>query len=584
MIAMRIAKKKPTTATKAVRGPSFEQRTLVLMAIVVLAFFAVAVRLFVLQILQRSVRTTSDRPYGATIASRGDIYMLDPKDTSGFFPAAINKTLYTVFADTKALIAPSKKKGASDRGLGASAIVDDTARRLAPLLQMDEQVLRTQLSATDDLFVPLRAKVDDAMAQSIKLLDIPGIGLQDETLRYYPERSVAHVVGYLGIGDDGEGLGKYGVEGYMDDVLRGSTADRKDGSDLELTIDRNIQFVACGKLRDAVNAHRADGGAVVVLDPKTGSIMAMCGYPDFDPNTYSKTENISAFNNPAIFTAYEPGSVFKPFTMAAAIDAGAISPSTTYVDEGELKIGPYTIRNSDKKAHGLQTMTDVLENSLNTGTVFAQRTIGAEAFRTYIHSFGFGERGEVEMQTESAGDVSQLDKKGDIWPATASYGQGITVTPLQLAVGYGAIANGGTLMRPHIIGGVRHSDGTRSVTTPKATRQVISKRASSLVSGMMVRVVENGHGKRAAVPGYFVAGKTGTAQIASANGKGYVANEHNGSFAGFAPVDDPAFVMVVRIDRPKDVDWAEASAAPLFGDIASFLLHYLQIPPERPLK
>jgi len=583
-MAMYGAKKRSGNAAKSVRGPSFERRSLVIVVFVMLAFLAIAARLFVLQVLRRDARPFGERVDAASIAARGDVYMRDPMDPSGLFPAAINKTLYTVFADTKALVAASKKKGADASGRGATAIIDDASRRLAPVLEIDENELRSMLSAPDDLFVPLRAKVDDVRADQVRQLAIPGINFQDETLRYYPERSIAHVIGFLGVGDGGRGVGKYGVEGYMDELLRGAPDEGKDGSDIELTIDRNIQFVACGKLREAVAAHQAAGGAVVVMDPKTGAVLAMCGFPDFEPNEYAKTEDIAAFNNPTIFVSYEPGSVFKPFTMAAAIDAGAVSPSTTYVDEGEIKIGPYTIRNSDKKANGVQTMTQVLERSLNTGTVFAQRSIGAEKFRGYVRSFGFGERSGIELQTESAGDVSQLEKKGDIWPATASYGQGITVTPLQLAAGFSAIANGGEMMRPYVVGAVKHPDGTRVVTEPKSMRQVVSKRAASLVSGMMVRVVENGHGKRAAVPGYFVAGKTGTAQIARADGKGYAQNEHNGSFAGFAPVDDPAFVMIVRIDRPKDVDWAEASAAPLFGDIASFLLHYLQIPPERPIK
>jgi len=571
-----VSTRKKTGATRVERGPSFEKRLIVVMVFVVCAFLAIAVRLYMLQIRDGLANAAEAAPVsGVSIAARGDVYLHDPKAPNGLFPAAINKTLYTVFADTVALRAAGQKKGGAMEGRDELAIIDDAVRKLAPIVALDEAVLREKLSAENDPFVPLRAKATDEVVRKIKALNIAGIAFQDETLRYYPERSASHVLGFLGAGDGGKGVGKYGIEGYMDEELRGDT-------DVELTIDRNIQFVVCEKLHQAVARHSADGGVVVVMEPKSGAILAMCGMPDFDPNEYAKTENISSFNNPAIFAPYEPGSIFKPFTMAAAIDAGAIGPNTTYTDEGEIKIGPYTIRNSDKKSNGLQTMAQVLEKSLNTGTVFAQRSIGTEKFRDYVKAFGFGVRSGIELQTESAGDVSQLDKKGDIFAATGSYGQGITTTPLQLAVAYASIANGGDVMRPRIIAALKYPDGTRAATEPKVIRRSISRRAASLVSGMLVRVVEDGHGKRAGVPGYFVAGKTGTAQVAGSDGK-YLTDAHIGSFAGFAPVDDPAFVMVVRIDRPKDTDWAEASAAPLFGDIASFLLHYLQIPPERPI-
>ena len=339
--------------------------------------------------------------------------------------------------------------------------------------------------------------------------------------------------------------------------------------------------MVCEKLRAAVAKHGADGGTVVVLDPKTGAVMAICSVPEFDPNDFSKVEDLRRFNNPAIFGPYEPGSIFKPVTMAAAIDAGKVGPNTLYNDEGSVKIGPYTIRNSDGKAHGLQSMTQVLEESLNTGTIFAVRQLGAKPFLKYVEEFGFGSPTGIQLDTEASGDVDSLRKKGDIWSATASFGQGITTTPIQLAAAYGVLANGGKLMKPYVVDSIEHPDGTVVKTEPQVVRQVVTKRAAALVGGMLVRVIENGHGKRAAVPGYYIAGKTGTAQIAKSDGQGYEKDAFIGSFIGYAPVDDPAFVMLVKIDRPRDVEWAESSAGPLFGDIAKFLLQYLEIPPDR---
>lgn len=225
-------------------------------------------------------------------------------------------------------------------------------------------------------------------------------------------------------------------------------------------------------------------------------------------------------------------------------------------------------------------MAQVLEKSLNTGTIFAVRKLGPPLFLKYVEDFGFGSLTGIELDTESPGDISALRKKGEIWSATGSFGQGLTVTPVQLASAFSAIANGGKLMKPTVIKEIRHPDGRTETPEPKVVRQVITQRTALLVSGMLVRVVERGHGKLAAVPGYYVAGKTGTAQVPRKDGQGYEKDVSIGSFVGFAPADNPAFVILTKIDRPRDVQWAESSAAPLFGEIAKFLLDYLQIPPD----
>jgi cell division protein FtsI (penicillin-binding protein 3)/stage V sporulation protein D (sporulation-specific penicillin-binding protein) len=309
----------------------------------------------------------------------------------------------------------------------------------------------------------------------------------------------------------------------------------------------------------------------------------MCSAPDFDPANYGKIDSISVLNNSATFDQIEPGSIFKPLTMAAGIEEGKIGPNTTYVDPGEEKIDDFTVRNSDKLAHGVQTMTEVLTKSLNTGTIFVQRLLGKETFRKYVQNFGFGEKTGVGVGPEAEGDIRPLDKKGSIFAATASYGQGISVTQIQMLTAFGALANGGRLMQPFLVKEIVHPDGQRVVTEPRVVREVISKRTSRLVSGMMVTVVESGHGKLAAVPGYYVAGKTGTAQVPNPNGPGYLPDATIGSFVGYAPSDHPRFVMLVTVVKPKTVSFAESSAAPVFGDMAKFILSTLQVPPERPI-
>jgi len=574
----------------APKRPAGEVRLRVFQGVVLLAMAAIVGRLFTLQVLSHkfyaSLASNQHSILQDLFPERGAIYLRDPKSPDGRFPAAINKTLSTVFANCEEIEDPKA-----------------AAKALAPVIGIDEALLVERLSRTDDPYEPLVKKADDELVEKVKALAIKGVGFTREQFRYYPEKSaLSHIVGFVGSNDKSEHVGRYGIEGYWQEALAGrpgtiaqdndpigrliGSVDRqfvraKDGDDVTLTIDRNIQYVVCEKLRAAVAKHGADGGTVVVLEPKTGAVMAMCSVPEFDANDFSKVQDLRRFNNPAIFGPYEPGSIFKPITMAAAVDSGKVGPNTLFNDEGVVKIGPYNIRNSDGKAHGLQTMTQVLEESLNTGTIFAVRQIGNKAFLKYVEEFGFGTPTGIELDTEAGGDIESLRKKGDIYSATGSFGQGLTTTPLQLAAAFGVIANGGKLMKPYVVESVRHPDGTVEKTEPIVVRQVITKRAASLVGGMLVRVVENGHGKRAAVPGYYVAGKTGTAQIPRSDGKGYEVGASIGSFAGYAPVDDPAFVMIVRLDRPRDVEWAESSAGPLFGDIAKFLLQYLQIPPDR---
>lgn len=570
-------------------APPGDRRLLILRFVMLAGVLAVAGRLFTLQVLSHgfyaALASEQHGIFDDLFPERGAVFLRDPKSADGRFPAVINRNAYVAFADTKTLVDAK-----------------DAATKLAPILAMEEAVLLERFSEKDDPYVPLANKLGDDVADKIRALDIKGIGLARERLRYYPEgRTLSHVTGFLGFsdqGEKGERIGRYGIEGNLDASLAGergflnaaitklgvggeSFLPAKDGDELTLTIDRSIQYVACEKLRAAVAKHGADGGTVVIADPKTGAILAMCSVPDFDPNDFSKVEDISVFNNPALFEPYEPGSIFKPVTMAAAIDAGRVAPTTTYVDEGSVKIGLYTIRNSDGKTNGLQTMTQVLEKSLNTGMIFVVEKLGPKPFLKYVEDFGFGSPTGVELDTEVSGTIESLRKKGDIWSATGSFGQGISATPMQLVAAYGAMANGGKLMRPYVVAETKDTDGTVTVTEPEAVRQVITKRASSLIGGMLVNVVENGHGKRARVPGYWVAGKTGTAQISRADGLGYEKDASIGSFVGYAPVDDPAFVMLIKLERPRDVEWAESSAAPLFGDIAKFLLQYMQIPPDR---
>lgn len=519
---------------------------------------------------------------------RGQILVRDRADGS-LHPLATNRISWQVYATPKQMKDPVAVAHALSEALGVP----------------DADIVAKLTKRKNDQYELIAKNVSSESVQAVQALKLDGVGYLQTSARLYPEERIGgQLIGFVSEPTDQGAHGQYGIEGAFDGILSGTpgeittekdasgrrlafaTSDFKDavhGSDIVLTIDRPIQYKACERIQYAVAKHRADGGSVVIMDPSTGAILAMCSAPDFNPTKYGDSKDLSILNNPVTFGAYEPGSVFKGVTMAAGLDAGKITPRTTYVDTGVEKIDNFYIKNSDAQAHGVQTMTEVLAESLNTGTIFVQRQLGKDVFRRYVESFGFGKKTGIELSPESKGNIQSLSKDGSIFAATGSFGQGLTVTPIQLLASYAALANGGKLLRPYIVDEVIRPDGTRIRTRPDVVGEPISSRTSRLITGMLVNVVENGHGKRAGVPGYWVAGKTGTAQVPKLQGVGYQKDVTIGSFVGYAPATDPKFVMLVKIDHPRDVQWAESSAAPLFGEMAAFLLNYEQVPPERPL-
>ena len=314
------------------------------------------------------------------------------------------------------------------------------------------------------------------------------------------------------------------------------------------------------------------------MDPKSGKVRGMVNYPSFDPNNYADVETIEIFKNLAVTDAYEPGSIFKVVTMAAGIDSGAVASNDTYIDEGVVEIGKYKIRNADNKTFGKVTMTEILEKSINNGTIYVAMKTGKDVFRKYVHNFNFGQSTGLGLSGEAAGDISSLDKHGDIYLATASYGQGITVTPIQMAGAVATIVNDGVLVNPRIIDYVRDDNGNEfGFEKMDQERRVISSDTADIIKAMMVSVIKNGHGKRAGVPGYYIGGKTGTAEVAY---KGKYTNENIHSFVGFGPLDNSRFVIVVKLVNPKWGRFSAVTAAPVFSEVAGFLLQYYGVAPE----
>ncbi|MCC7356182.1 MAG: penicillin-binding protein 2 [Candidatus Doudnabacteria bacterium] len=563
-------------------------KRVVALTVILLSFFAIVLtRLFFLQVVQADeYKALAEDQYTLVkklTPSRGEI-----KVTDKFSP-----TPYTVATNIE-----------KDLVFAIPSAIENTrevAEKLSPILGIPVADIEEKIVDKSKKYVPLKKQITEDEVQKIKDLKISGISFDPQITRFYPEKTfLSNVLGFVGFkGDEKKGL--YGLESYFDLDLAGvpgSLAQEKDatgswifgakrelraaedGDTLLLTVDKTIQFKVESVLKEAVENNQADSGSIVVMDPKTGAIMAMASYPNFDPNEYGKTTEVSNFNNLNTVGNYEPGSVFKAFTMAAAIDQGKVTPNTTYNDTGEVVIDQYTIKNSDKEAHGIQTMTQALEQSLNTGLIFAKEQIGNAKFLNYIQEFGFGEKTNIELP-ETSGNLSNLSGKIRVNFHTASFGQGISVTPIQLVKAYGALANGGKMMQPYIVQSIIEPNGHTTVTESKVVGNPITDKTASTISAMLVNVVENGHGKRAGVPGYYIAGKTGTAQVPRQDGKGYETNNNIGSFAGYGPVEDPRFVMVVRINHPRTVQYAESTAAPAFGQIAQFILNYYNIQPNR---
>ena len=346
-----------------------------------------------------------------------------------------------------------------------------------------------------------------------------------------------------------------------------------------MSIDYNIQRKIEILLASAREKWQADSGAILVLEPRTGKILAMAANPVFDPNEFSKEKNFSVFLNPLIESMYELGSVLKPVTMASGLQEKLVQPDTTYEDPGVIKVGGFTIKNFDGKSYKIQTMTQVLEKSLNTGAVYVAKLLGHERQLDYLKKFGFGQKTGIDLPGEVAGKISNLTAGREIDFVTAAFGQGIAVTPLQLAMALGAVANEGKMMKPYVVEKVVDDSGNEINKNPQVVKEVIFKETAEKLTKMLVSAVRNGLENRAGVKGYFVAGKTGTAQIPRRDGPGY-SDKVIHSFVGYAPAFNPRFLVLLQLNEPKGNRFASNTLTPVFHDLAEYILNYYEVPPD----
>ncbi len=470
---------------------------------------------------------------------------------------------------------------------------------LATLLNRKPEDVAALLAGGDRDYVILDTDLTPEVGRRFEEMDLDAFSIDIDFPRLYPDKSLsASVLGFVDYQDHGQ----YGLEKYYDRELAGVAGQwygirdpwgkqilvtlggyqpAQDGVDLVLTIDRNIQEMAERLLREGLVRYRAKAGNVIVLDPRSGALLAMANVPAYEPakyGEYAESQGLDVFINTSISALYEPGSTFKPVTLASGLEAHVITPESTYDDRGQIIVGGRTIWNSDQAAHGRTDMTHLLANSLNVGAAHVANLLGPTRFYEMVRRFGFSETTGIDLAYEERG---LMRVPGDAYwhmsdLGANSYGQGISVTPLQMAVAFGALANDGVMMRPYIVAEMRQGGRLVRKHEPFVVRQVVSPETARQITEMMVDAVEIGMGK-AVLTGYRFAGKSGTSGIPTEDG--YDTTDTIASFVGYGPVEDPRFVVLIKFDRPREGQWGLEVAAPEFRNMAEMLVDYWGIPP-----
>jgi len=550
-------------------------RVLILAALFAVAFGAIVARLSTLQIVRHAeLSALAERQYSRTItlhAPRGPIV-----DRRGA-PLATSSAAESLFVHPRAVGDPVR-----------------VAARLAPVLDLPEAELHALLTAPK-AFVWLKRQLPPGVAEQVKALREPGLGFVADALRLYPNRELAaHVIGFEGADGGLEGVerawekelvgrpGKaiVGRDALGRDVVTQQVLQKPaPGHGVMLTIDTTIQYIAEREIDAAYRRTGSKAAMAVVLEPKTGDVLAVAIRPTFNPNTFTEAPR-DALRNRAVTDPFEPGSTFKIIMAAAALEEGVVKPDDRiYGENGSITIARTTIR--DWKKQGWMTFTEVLQQSSNVGSIKVGMAIGKESYYRYMTGFGFGATTGVGLAGESRGLLREPGRWSALSLPTMSIGQEISVTALQMVASFGAIANGGVLMSPRLVRATFDAEG-REVRReePRALRRVISEETAKTLMRLMVQIVDKGTGHAAAIPGYDVGGKTGTAQKMDPATKRYSHAPGVLSFVGVAPADDPRFVMLVMLDEPKNEKWGSEAAAPIFASIGREVLRYLEVPPR----
>jgi cell division protein FtsI (penicillin-binding protein 3) len=563
--------KSSVTSPKAVKG----RLAMVSLFLTALGLILVG-RLVQLQIIQHDrLAAQSDRQYLRTVeitSGRGNIYDRNRNQL------ATNIQVESVYADPKSI---------TDK--------NNTARILATALKLNPKAVLKKLRS-DRHFVWIKRKGEMNAIEKLKQLDLSGIGFIAEAKRYYPKRKLAaSTLGFVGL--DNQGLA--GVEHFHQAVLKGNPQRsvlekdargrflwttayaqeiNKGKRDVVLTLDEVIQFTAERELKKQVQEYQAKSGLAIVMDPFTGAIYALASAPEFNPNNYSAYPK-SFWRNDAVASAYEPGSIFKPIVAAATLEEGLAGPDDIFFCEnGSLRIGKSRIGEADNHQFGWMTLRNIIAKSSNIGAIKIAQKLGKDRFFGYMQKFGFGGKLGIDLPGEASGSLQSLPQWSGLSLASMSFGHEIAVTPIQMASAIATIANGGTLVRPRMTQSILKNGVIEKNFEPEVMQSVLSEETSRQMINILKSVVKTGTGRKAAVPGFEVAGKTGTAQKIDPATHSYSKSKYLASFIGFVPADAPRLVILVMIDEPQKSYWGGEVAAPVFQRIARKTLRYLNIP------
>ncbi len=566
---------------------SFLFRIRILVGVFVFVILLVVAKLFYIQIIHKDTYTEkADRQYATPVGSmfdRGSIYFSTKDNT--LVSAATLKTLFKIAIKPKEIVDP-----------------EATFSKLQTYIPLEHEEFMKQVAKVEDPYEEIAVRQTKEVADSISLAKIPGVYIYKEKTRFYPGDSLAsHVLGFVAYKED-ELSGRYGLERSYDETLsRGKesvymnffaeifanihdtifTREEKDG-DLVLSIEPQVQTLLEDELVKAVERYGADFAGGMIIDPRTGDMIAMARVPGYDLNAFKEVTNPLLYGNTNVENVYEFGSVIKPLTIASGIDAGVITPETSYNDQGFVILNTKRINNFDLKGRGPgTTMQDVLNESLNTGSVFVMQKLGHDKFRDYMMSFGIGEKTGIDLPNETTGLVSNLKSTREIEYATAAFGQGIALTPIEALRAFTVFANDGRYVTPHLVKEIKYTDGTSYKTEVEESEQVISEESAFTITKMLTVVADTmmkTYGL--SFPHYSLAVKTGTAQVALESGGGYYDDKHLHSIFGYFPAYEPRFLIFMYIMDPKGVKYSAQTLSGPLVNTAKYLSTYYNVPPD----
>lgn len=559
---------------------------IVLFCAIIFALILIA-KLFLVQVVySNTYKEAADHQYATPsvgIYERGTIFFKHKNNS--LISAATQTTGY------KLAINPSKILD-----------IEDTYKKLSEIITLNYDDFKIRAEKKSDPYEDIVGRLSKEEADAISFLKIPGVSIFKEKWRFYPGLNTAsHALGFVGY-KGAELGGRYGLEKQYDkELARNSNnpyinffaevfsninkslfkGEAREGN-IVSTIEPTVQGFLEKKLTEVKEKYQADSIGGIIMNPQDGSIYGLSAKPDFDPNDFSKVKQIAVFSNPLVESVLEFGSVVKPLVMAAALDAGAVTPETKYNDKGSVVIEKKEISNFDKKARGVINMQEVLNQSLNVGMVFVEQKLGKEKLRDYLLSYGIKDKTGIDLPNETSGLVSNLNSPREIEYANAAFGQGIALTPIEITRALASLSNGGNLVVPHIVDRIQYDDGTFKKMKYETTRAKISKQTSETITNMLVTVMDKSlKGGLAKLENFSVAVKTGTAQVANSASGGYYEDRHTHSFFGYFPAYDPKFIIFLYAVNPKNVAFSAQTWADPFLDITKFLLNYYEVPPDR---